>query len=273
MGEISPALFRAGAGEQLVLLHGASGSWYHWRPVLADLVARFEVIAPTLPGHFGGPPYPEHFPSSIVGAADAFEQQLDGLGVERAHMVGNSLGGALSIEMARRGRTRSVVTLSPSGGWELDSRRGVRVARFFQRTGRMAHLSMPIIRPLVATSVARRIGFFEVMRHGNLLTPDDAVALTRATDGCAVMPRVIAALRDGDSVMPMDLEGIEVPVLLAWGDRDRVVPSPACASRFLREIPDAEFRVMHGVGHVPMWDDPQLVVDTIEGWVAQHPDA
>src|SRR5207249_11037378 len=52
-GTLSPSLYRAGAGEQLVLLHGATGSWRHWRPVLADLVPHFEVIAPTLPGHAG----------------------------------------------------------------------------------------------------------------------------------------------------------------------------------------------------------------------------
>jgi pimeloyl-ACP methyl ester carboxylesterase len=273
VGEISPGLFRAGEGEPLVLVHGASGSWHHWRPVLADLVARFEVIAPTLPGHFGGPPYPDHFPSSIVGAADAFERQLDELGVERAHMAGNSLGGALSIEMAKRGRTRSVVALSPAGGWELDSKQGKRVARFFARTGRMAQLSLPIIRPLTATGISRRIGFFEVMRRGNLLTPDDAEALTRATANCTVMPRVIEALEQGDSVMPMELDTIRVPVLLAWGDKDRVVPSAACASRFRREIPEAEFRVLHNVGHVPAWDAPQLVVDTIVDWIGRHGDA
>jgi pimeloyl-ACP methyl ester carboxylesterase len=62
MSEISPALYRAGEGEPVVLLHGFTGTWRHWRPVLADLVARYEVIAPTLAGHDGGAPFPKDSP-------------------------------------------------------------------------------------------------------------------------------------------------------------------------------------------------------------------
>ena len=57
MGEISNGLYRAGTGEPVLLLHGFTGAWHHWRPLLGDLVARYEVIAPTLAGHDGGPPY------------------------------------------------------------------------------------------------------------------------------------------------------------------------------------------------------------------------
>lgn len=61
MGEASPALYRTGSGEPLVLLHGFTGTWRHWRPLLAELAARYEVIAPTLAGHDGGPPFPRDF--------------------------------------------------------------------------------------------------------------------------------------------------------------------------------------------------------------------
>ena len=117
MPEISPALYRAGEGEPLVLLHGATATWRCWRPLLADLVPRFDVIAPTVAGHDGGPPFPDDVPATIAGAADLVERQLDELGVASAHFVGNSMGGALSIELAKRGRARSVVAISPGGGW------------------------------------------------------------------------------------------------------------------------------------------------------------
>src|SRR5206468_3449488 len=55
MAEISPSLYRAGEGDPVVLLHGFTGHWSHWKPVLADLVARFGVIAPTFSGIYGGP--------------------------------------------------------------------------------------------------------------------------------------------------------------------------------------------------------------------------
>jgi pimeloyl-ACP methyl ester carboxylesterase len=57
MAEISSSVYRAGHGEPVVLLHGFTGHWRHWKPVLTDLVARYEVIAPTLSGHKGGPAY------------------------------------------------------------------------------------------------------------------------------------------------------------------------------------------------------------------------
>ena len=58
MAELSPALYRAGAGEPLVLIHGFTATWRCWLPVLGLLVPRFEVIVPTLHGHDGGPPSP-----------------------------------------------------------------------------------------------------------------------------------------------------------------------------------------------------------------------
>jgi esterase/lipase len=62
MAEISSSLYRAGEGEAVVLLHGFTGHWRHWKPVLADLIARYEVIAPTLSGHNGGSAYHRHGP-------------------------------------------------------------------------------------------------------------------------------------------------------------------------------------------------------------------
>src|SRR5882762_4646066 len=106
MPEISPALYRAGEGEPVVLLHGFTGTWHHWKPVLADLVPRFEVIAPTLAGHDGGPPFPRNGALTLEQGADSLEEHLDQLGIGTAHFVGNSMGGAFSLQMAKRGRAR-----------------------------------------------------------------------------------------------------------------------------------------------------------------------
>src|ERR1700720_4664527 len=101
MAEISPALYRAGSGEPVVLLHGFTGSWMHWRPILGDLVARYEVIAPTLPGHYGGPAFAEELPITFASSTDEVERQLDELGVDSAHFVGNSMGGGIALELAK----------------------------------------------------------------------------------------------------------------------------------------------------------------------------
>src|SRR3954465_3007642 len=136
--EITPALYRAGEGEPLVLVTGFPAPGRGWLPVIAELVPRFEVIAPTLHGHDGGPPPPDHPAHSIAEATDHFERLLDELEGETAHFAGNSMGGAIALEMAKRGRARSVVAISPGGGWEPDdSAEAKRIIRWFARNQKL----------------------------------------------------------------------------------------------------------------------------------------
>jgi pimeloyl-ACP methyl ester carboxylesterase len=267
MAEISPSLYRAGEGEPVVLLHGFTGHWRHWKPVLADLVARYEVIAPTLSGHDGGPPYPNGSSlKKVADAGDSLEHHLDQLGVDTAHLVGNSMGGALAIELAKRGRARSVVALSPGGGWELGSADPERIARFFARQMRMIRASHRQIERVMRRPGTRKLALRDIMRHGELVPPPDAVALSLDPLGCTVVDEVLSSLRDGRGHVE-DLDQVAAPTLIAWAERDRILPLATCSARFTREIPNVDFRVLPGVGHVPMWDDTSLVVKTIVDWV------
>jgi len=267
--EISPALYRAGEGEPLVLLHGATATWRCWRPLLADLVPLFDVIAPTVAGHDGGPPFPDDVPVTSAGAADLVERQLDELGVETAHFVGNSMGGALSIELAKRGRARSVVAISPGGGWEADSPERARIARFFLRSVRMARAAEPRLPMIMRGARSRRLAFRDVMRRGELVAPADAVDLARSAGRCQVVDQVVQAIRGGGDALPQDLDRVSAPVLLAWGQHDRLLPAGTCSGRYRREIPGAEFRLLPRVGHTPMWDDTRLVNETIVDWTTR----
>ena len=87
MPELSPALYRAGTGEPLVLIHGFTATWRCWLPVLGLLVPRFEVIAPTLHGHDGGPPSPPGA-ETLADATDHFESTLDRLGAGLTLFIG-----------------------------------------------------------------------------------------------------------------------------------------------------------------------------------------
>jgi pimeloyl-ACP methyl ester carboxylesterase len=92
---------RAGDGPPLVLLHGLGLSWRAWLPVLDALEERHDVVALDVPGvgesaPLGVAPTPENL-------ADALERELDGLGLSAPALVGNSLGGWLALELARRG--------------------------------------------------------------------------------------------------------------------------------------------------------------------------
>lgn len=266
--ELSPSLYRAGQGEPLVLLHGFMGTWQQWRPVLADLVPYFEVIAPTLAGHLGGPPYDER-ENTLTGAGDAMERRLDELGVDRGHLVGNSMGGALVLELAKRGRALSVVAFAPGGGWPRDSGEGLRLARLFARQHRLARAFAPIVPAAVRHPALRRLALRDVMLHGELVPPADVVALMRASLQCSIVPLVLDALRSGRARLE-HLEDVAAPTLIAWPRHDRMLPMARHAERFRSEIPWVEFQVLEGVGHVPTWDDPQLVAQLIHDFVTRR---
>src|SRR6185295_16417489 len=74
-----------------------------------------DVLAPTLLGHAGGPRLEGDVTASAV--PDAVERAMDAAGFETAHIVGNSLGGFVALQLAARGRARTVVALAPAGGW------------------------------------------------------------------------------------------------------------------------------------------------------------
>ena len=107
---------RGGSGSPLVLVHGFADTWRVWELVLPALERRHDVLAPTLPGRAGGPPLPAEL--TVDTLADAVAEAMDAGGLETAHLIGNSLGGYVALQLAARGRARSVVALAPAGGWE-----------------------------------------------------------------------------------------------------------------------------------------------------------
>jgi pimeloyl-ACP methyl ester carboxylesterase len=262
MPEFSPALYRAGEGEPLVLVHGFTATWRCWLPVLSFLVPRFEVIAPTLHGHDGGPTPPQAA-HSLSAATDHFELLLDALGVGTAHFAGNSMGGSLSLELAKRGRARSVTAISPGGGVREDDRREIeRIIRLFSFNQRAAKATESIAPQLLSRPRSRRFLLRDVMTRGNLVPTEEAVRLVRSSVRCSVVDDVFQAMRDG-SARCVDLDRIECPVLVAWGEEDRTLPLRRHAARFQDEIPGVRFKRMPGLGHTPMWDDAAQIAQTI----------
>src|SRR5690348_1989590 len=106
---------RVGRGEPLVLLHGIGSQWQVWRPLFDLLAPHREVIAVDLPGFGDSPaladgetPTPQRFAEKVI-------ELMDELGVERPAVGGNSLGGWVALEIARHGRARAAVPMSPAG--------------------------------------------------------------------------------------------------------------------------------------------------------------
>ena len=270
MSEITPALYRAGEGEPLVLIHGFTATWRSWLPLLAELVPHFEVIAPTLHGHDGGTPVPRNGqPFGVARATDLFEARLDELGVDTAHLVGNSMGGALALELAKRGRARSVVGISPAGGLRPgDEATAQQVIKVFTRMQKTTRKSLGLLPKVMARPGLRRLALRDVMTRGHQVPAAEAITLARSSVRCDIVEDVYTVLRNGEAPV-RELDKIDVPVLVTWGDKDRILPMKTHAPRLQEEIRGLEFRVTPGVGHAPMWDDPGLFTTAIVEFVAR----
>ncbi|WP_194814155.1 alpha/beta fold hydrolase [Nocardia sp. XZ_19_385] len=254
-----PAHYRAGSGEPLVLLHGATSTWRCWESVLPALVDRYDVFAPNLPGHAGQPGVR---PLTIDGMVAAVEAAMDDAGFGTAHIVGNSLGGWGAMELARRGRARSVVALAPAGGWAPAE---IRVPALFHSMRRSLQLGLPALPTLMRVPVLRRNLLRLVCEHGDRLTTEQALVACYDALTCTLiddLPRPIVAQTEpyGD---------LGIPVLISWGTSDRLLTMPRYSDPWRKLVPTATWHTNRGVGHVPMFDDPDLVANTIIDWVTR----
>jgi pimeloyl-ACP methyl ester carboxylesterase len=254
---------RAGAGEPLVLLHGLGLTWRCWRPVLPALERVHEVLALDLPGFGDAAALPRR--PTVDALCDAVEEELDRAGLGEAHVAGNSLGGWIALELARRGRARSVVALAPAG-LELPAERAYVVsANEAMRLRAKAAASMA---PLLARNPVTRAAMLGPMRARPWRVPaDDAAAEIRAfarAPGFQATVRCTIATR-----APTGLGQIRVPARICFGSRD-VLLAALTSPRFAAAVPGADLRRLPGCGHVPMADDPALVARSICEVTARH---
>jgi pimeloyl-ACP methyl ester carboxylesterase len=249
--------FRGGSGEPLLLIHGIGSQWQVWEPVLGLLTPHRDVIAIDLPG-FGATPRPlagiPAGPNSLVSLVGEY---LDEIGVARPHVAGNSLGGLISLELAKRKLVRSATVLSPAG---FANRRETFAARAQLRIAvRGARLAAPRADALLRSKFGRTLAFNLLVAHPTHISPAQAADATRAL---ADAPWFDSTL---PTVGPRAFESngrTDVPVTIAWGERDRVLP-PRQADRAARMLPAARMVTLYGCGHVPTYDDPEQVAQIL----------
>jgi pimeloyl-ACP methyl ester carboxylesterase len=237
----------------LVLLHGFTATPRAWDLVRPLLEAEHEVLAPSLAGHLGGPPLPEDL-------VDGAERALDDAGIERAHMVGNSLGGYVALRLAERGRALSVVALAPAGGDPHQEE----TLDFFATTHGLVQHAAPHADRIASTEDGRRRATQYITVDYEHIPSDLVAHMIRGAAACDSLPLIDRARADG---YPLDAARVTCPVRILWGTEDAILRWPDAARRYEKELPNADWAILDGVGHCPQLDRPletaQLILDFI----------
>jgi pimeloyl-ACP methyl ester carboxylesterase len=261
---VTPA-HRGGSGPPLVCLHGFMDTWRVWELILPALERRHDVLAPTLAGHAGGPRLEGAMGDDVL--ADAVQRAMDDAGFATAHLVGNSLGGYVALQLAARGRAESVVALAPAGGWAEGDPARAAVLDLQAGLHEQAAAAAPHADAVVASAEGRRRATrlltvrFEHIPAG--LLAHQLLGVAR----CQAAPLIEYAR---GARYRLDAERITAPVRIVWGTDDRLLPWPASAARFRGEwLPHADWVELDGVGHCPQLDAPLETAQLILGFTAR----
>jgi pimeloyl-ACP methyl ester carboxylesterase len=243
----------------LVLLHPFLLSGNVWHGVIPYLSGHHEVYTPTLLGHRGGPPVQRH-PATITDVIDVAERFLDDQRLERPHLVGNSTGGYVAIELARRGRAATVCALSPAGFWSIGDGSDTRGANKVRRIAAIARIARPVAPVIFRSAIVRRLSFriIDAACHADRLSAARAVETLGDIVACTVS---VNEVHDQEQIAPLD--PLPCPITLAWSEKDSLFPVATYGKVARERLPRATFKILSDVGHAPMVDDPELVARTI----------
>jgi pimeloyl-ACP methyl ester carboxylesterase len=176
-------------------------------------------------------------------------------GLDRPHVAGYSLGGAISLELAVAGHARSATAFAPAGFFtEAERRRTMATLRLMRASTFL---------PAVLIRQAMRIGGFRALCYAPLLAHPRRLDYQRAVEDALALRRCRGFRPVARSARSYRFAGLPaVPVTVAWGAKDRILP-PHQAERARELLPEARHVALPSCGHVPMTDDPDLVADLI----------
>jgi len=248
---------RTGSGSPLVLVAGVGADTETWQPVLAGLTAVREVVRLDLPG-FGRTPLPAG-DVTMVGYADALEAHLRAEGLERADLVGSSMGARLVMEMARRGVGRATVALDPGGFWSPAQKKVFGAT--LTASVALVRALRPALPALLATPVGRTALLAQLSARPWAVPAGYALSQVRGLADAAGTSPAITALTTGPDQQGAPAGSLPGPMLVVWGKQDRVtLPRP---ERVAELFPDATVELWDSCGHFPHWDQPERTVATV----------
>jgi len=253
-----------GDGAPLVLVHGYADSADTWRQALALLARRGRrTIAVDLPG-FGEADDLQAGP--ILPQLDAFAAAAAGYAAGRRHqpvlVVGNSLGGCVALRLAERpaARLAGVVAVAPAG---LQMSRLVALVERDPVLRSLLALPAPVPQQVLRAAVGR---LYRAIAFSSPWSVDRALVSSftyhhRRRDAVAryleIAHRLVPELRAS-----LALERVACPLLVVWGDRDRLLFHQG-AREIIDRVPGARLELLPGIGHCPQVEAPQRLTDLV----------
>ena len=251
----------SGDRDPVVLVHGLAGQWQNWLENIPRLAQDRRVVAMDLPG-FGLTPEPEDDEEVTITRYGRWVNELaDRLGLEKVDLVGNSMGGYITAEVAIQSpeRVSRLVLVSAAG---ISSAETVQtpILTFGRIAAALASNSVTRYRRLAARPVSRHVSLALVARHPRLLKPDLAYEGFFKGGG---KPGFDEGLRASLNYDFRDrLPDVKVPTLIVWGEHDSIIPIRD-ADEFERLIEDSRKVVMKDCGHISMAERPRTFNDVL----------
>jgi pimeloyl-ACP methyl ester carboxylesterase len=258
----------AGDGDALLLIHGMAGSSATWRAIIPQLSKKYRVIAPDLLGHgMSAKPRGDY---SLGAFAVFLRDLLDELGVPRATVVGQSLGGGIAMQFVHQHRDYCErLALIGSGGLGPDLSP---LLRILSAPG--AELVLPVVAPQPVLSLGNKLGSWlssagiQAPRAGEMWQAYSSLADARTRRAFLRTLRSVVDYR-GQAVSALTKLHVAagLPTLLIWGDRDRIIPV-AHAYAAHDALEGSRLEVLEGIGHFPHAESPAAVADILEDFIA-----
>jgi len=262
------ALVVGGEGPTLLLIHGIGGDWRTWEPVLDGLARRHQVVAVDLPGHGGSAKGAGDY--SLGALACALRDVGGVLGLERATVIGHSLGGGIAMQFAYQFPERCErLVLVSSGGLGPDVGLVLRLATL-PGSELFLSLTAPAARSLInlAASAGRALPLrpaADVEHYARafmaLAEPDTRAAFLGTLRGVVGTRGQLVDARDRLYLAQ------HMPTLIVWGERDAILPVDH-AHAAQQAIPGSQLEIFQDTGHLPQLYDPGRFINVVENFIA-----
>ncbi|WP_372999158.1 alpha/beta fold hydrolase [Marinobacter sp.] len=246
-------------GDTIVMIHGFGANKDNWTRLAGHLTDDFNVYAIDLPGH-GDSSKPLDIGYRLEDQAGYVARILDALSVNDAHIMGNSMGGAITALYAANhpDKVKSAVLFDPAGILDYESE--------------LVDLVMEGDNPLIPKKRGdfERLMEFALEKEPFVPWPIMGVMEERAIANREVNEVIFAAIRDAGFEQDFRdaITRIRAPVLIIWGKEDRVI-NYRNGEVFAEAIPDARLELMEGIGHAPMVEAPAESAELFRNFIGQ----